>query len=72
MKNKMMRFVIFPTLFLHQIAICQGQNYKGFHFKDNLLEERFGPDNGYGDYEFDIPIPNFVNEFSISIVWSYI
>ena len=59
MKNKKHR--LFLILFLYQISICQGQNYKGFHFEDNLLEERFGPDNGYGVYHFDIPIPNFVN-----------
>ena len=59
MKNKNLR--MFLILFLHQISICQGQNYKGFHFEDNLLEERFGPDNGYGVYQFDTPIPDFVN-----------
>ena len=59
MINKKLRFLLF--LFLHQIFICQGQNYKGFNFEDNLLEERFGPDNGYGVYQLDTPIPNLVN-----------
>ena len=59
MKNKKLRLLF--ILFLNQILICQGQNYKGFNFEDNLLEERFGPDNGYGVYQLDTPIPNLVN-----------
>ena len=47
--------VLFSTL-----PTAQSQSYKGLHFLDNLLPERFGPDNGYADYIFDIPIPERV------------
>ena len=39
---------------------CSAQNYFGFHFQDNGVEERFGPENGYLVYETNIPIPNMV------------
>ena len=39
---------------------CSAQNYSGFHFQDNGVEERFGPENGYLVYETNIPIPNMV------------
>ena len=30
---------------------CESQNLKGFKFEDNLLEARFGPENGYAIYD---------------------
>ena len=39
---------------------CSAQNYSGFHFEDNRVEARFGPENGYLVYETNIPIPNMV------------
>ena len=39
---------------------CSGQNYSGFHFEDNHVEARFGPENGYLVYETNIPIPSMV------------
>ena len=54
---------IIMCLYLN-IYYCQGQNYNGFHFKDNLAEERFTSDsNGYAVYHFDIPIPDSVISF---------
>ena len=32
----------------------------GHHFQDNLLEERFGPENGYTSYTTGSPIPDQV------------
>ena len=32
----------------------------GFHFLDNELETRFGPDNGHATYNTGIPIPDQV------------
>jgi hypothetical protein len=32
----------------------------GYHFMDNQLEKRFGPDNGYATYNTGKPIPDQV------------
>ena len=53
-------FSLFLALF-STLPIAHGQTYEGFHFLDNLLPERFGPDNGYADYILDIPIPERVS-----------
>ena len=37
------------------------ETLKGYYFKDNLLDMRFGPENGYADYETGIPIPDSVS-----------
>ena len=34
-----------------------GQVLKGYHFLDNKVETRFGPDNGYATYNTGIAIP---------------
>ena len=57
--------------FLDQINYCLGQKYNGFHFQDNLVEERFSPDNGYAVYHLDIPIPNSVILF-LTVLISYL
>ena len=41
---------------------CSAQNYSGFHFQDNGVEERFGPENGHLVYETNSPIPNMVTK----------
>ena len=46
MKNWIILFV-----FLLFSCLCESQNLKGFEFKDNLLEARFGPENGYAIYD---------------------
>ena len=33
------------------ICRCQSQDLKGLKFEDNLLEARFGPENGYAVYD---------------------
>lgn len=33
------------------ISPCQSQTLKGFKFEDNLIEARFGPENGYAIYD---------------------
>ena len=45
MKKKILCFIL---LFFCQ---CKCQNMIGFEFKDNLLEDRFGPENGYAIYD---------------------
>ena len=42
------RIFCFLFLFLCQ---CECQNMIGFEFEDNLLEDRFGPENGYAIYD---------------------
>ena len=32
----------------------------GYHFMDNMLEKRFGPDNGYATFDTGKPIPDQV------------
>ena len=32
----------------------------GYHFVDNELEKRFGPDNGYASFNTENPIPDQV------------
>ena len=38
-------------LLLLFICPCQSQDLKGLKFEDNLLEARFGPENGYAVYD---------------------
>lgn len=45
MKKKILWFIL---LFFCQ---CKCQNMIGFEFEDNLLEDRFGPENGYAIYD---------------------
>ena len=42
------RIFCFLILFFCQ---CKSQNINGFKFEDNLLEARFGPENGYAIYD---------------------
>ena len=42
--------MIFCFLLLF-IRSCQCQDLKGLKFEDNLLEARFGPENGYAVYD---------------------
>ena len=47
--KKYVRMIIcFLLLFIRP---CQSQDLKGFIFEDNLLEARFGPENGYAVYD---------------------
>ena len=41
-----MSFLLILLFFLPP-SLCTSQSVDGLHFKDNLLEERFGPQNGY-------------------------
>ena len=41
-------FFCFLLLFFGQ---CKSENMIGFKFEDNLLEDRFGPENGYAIYD---------------------
>ena len=60
-----------PLAFLFSLMAqsSMGQTYNGFHFMDNLLPERFGPENGYADYEFDIPIPDLVQNINYKLFY---
>ena len=40
---------------------CTCKNLKGYYFKDNLLDMRFGPENGYVDFDTGLPIPEEVS-----------
>ena len=52
---------LLPLILLFStLPIAQGKVLKGFQFLDNLLPDRFGPENGHADYIFDIPIPERV------------
>ena len=36
------------------------KTFSGYHFMDNQLEDRFGPDNGYATYNTGVAIPDQV------------
>ena len=38
------------------------QVLKGFHFQDNLIDSRFGPENGYATFNTGNPIPDQVTQ----------
>ena len=38
----------------------QSEPLSGYHFQDNLLEERFGPHNGYTTVNTGRPVPDQV------------
>ena len=50
--------MIFCFLLLF-IRPCQSQDLKGLKFEDNLLEARFGPENGYAVYDTGMFYGNF-------------
>ena len=39
-----------------------GQVLKGYHFLDNQLDDRFGPENGYATFNTGNPIPDQVGK----------
>ena len=44
----------------------------GYHFMDNQLEKRFGPDNGYATFDTGKPIPDqvaFQLQMNIGFMW---
>ena len=41
-------------------TLCKAISLQGYHFQDNLLEERFGPNNGYAT----IKIPKIPDQLS--------
>ena len=47
---KINRKMIFWILIFF-INPCQSQNLKGLKYEDNLLEARFGPENGYAIFD---------------------
>ena len=48
-----------------------GQVLAGYHFQDNLLEQRFGPQNGYTTFTTGRPIPDQVkmNTLAPAAAW---
>ena len=50
--------MIFCFLLLF-ICLCQSQDLKGIKFEDNLLEARFGPENGYAVYNTGLLFEKF-------------
>ena len=54
---------------LSQVLILkgEGQVLKGFHYLDNQLDTRFGPENGYATFNTGQPIPDQVNNFLLKI-----
>ena len=42
------------------VVDCSERMLSGYHFLDNQLEDRFGPDNGYATYDTGVPIPDQV------------
>ena len=47
-----------------------GQVLAGYHFQDNLLQERFGPQNGYTTFMTGRPVPDQVSPESVGKIRS--
>ena len=45
----------------------QSEPLSGYHFQDNLLEERFGPENGYTTVNTGRPIPDQVRWSGVQV-----
>ena len=55
--------MIYCFLILLLFRPCESQDLKGFQFEDNLLEARFGPENGYAIYDTGNYIDMFTSLF---------
>ena len=52
-------------LFLLLPCLSFSQPLAGYHFQDNLLEQRFGPENGYTTFNTGRPIPDQVSRVGL-------
>ena len=53
------------------VVPCICKNLKGYYFKDNLLDMRFGPENGYLDFDTGLPIPDTVSHEALSYFYYF-
>ncbi|XP_023349180.1 uncharacterized protein LOC111717942 [Eurytemora carolleeae] len=67
-KEMMRILLIMPTLLFLPVLLVAMNTVRGFHFKDNELEDIFGPENGYATKTLDIPVPDQLS----FCLWTYV